>query len=367
MGAAIAPSALWQRLREQDMRTVAVMGMAKNTGKTVALNHLLQAAHRSGTTIGLTSIGLDGEAHDQVFAFPKPPVRVWPGCVVATARDTLKRARVRLKMLGGTGITSPMGEIELVRVQDAGEMEVGGASRGAEQRQLIALLRDCGADTVFLDGALGRAQHASPAIAEGVVLATGAALGGGMQDVIRKTQERLALLGLPGIASATLHDAALRDAVTAVCEGGGVGVWSAHGDCLLRDATLPTLNAAEVLLAQAARAPVATVAVAGAVGRRLWGAFEQLARQAPAGLTIVVADGTRLFIDARDLAALGALGARVLAARAIRLAGITLNPFTPFGAPFAAPDFLATARAAFADDYVVADVELDAAAFTTGS
>ena len=149
-------SGLWQRVRDGGLATVAVMGMAKNTGKTVTLNHLMACAAREHVCLGLSSIGRDGEETDAVFSFPKPPVLVWPGTVVATARDTLVRARVRTRYLAGTGIGSPMGEIVLVQVLDAGEMEVAGASRSADQITTIEQLRRCGAELVFLDGALGR-------------------------------------------------------------------------------------------------------------------------------------------------------------------------------------------------------------------
>ena len=63
---------------------VAVMGMTKNTGKTVALNHLLARAAADHVAVGLTSIGRDGEDRDAVFSIPKPPVLAWPGTLVAT-------------------------------------------------------------------------------------------------------------------------------------------------------------------------------------------------------------------------------------------------------------------------------------------
>ena len=107
-------SPLWARVQDLGLRTVAVMGMTKNTGKTVSLNHLLAQAQSAHVAVGLTSIGRDGEERDQVFSIPKPPVMVTPGCLVATARDTLLRAKVRTRLLGGTGIESPMGEIVLV-------------------------------------------------------------------------------------------------------------------------------------------------------------------------------------------------------------------------------------------------------------
>ncbi|MCX7173980.1 MAG: hypothetical protein NT159_08650, partial [Proteobacteria bacterium] len=190
-------SPLWRRIRNRGMTTLAVMGMTKNTGKTVVLNHLQRQAAATSVSLGVTSIGRDGEDRDQVFLIPKPPIMVWPGTIVATARQTLQRSKVRWKLLAGTSIDSPMGEILVVKALDFGAMEIAGASRSSDQLTVIGLLKQCGASLVILDGALGRSQHASPAIAEGVILATGAAVGGGIQDVIRKTRNRLALLAIP--------------------------------------------------------------------------------------------------------------------------------------------------------------------------
>lgn len=344
-------SPLWRRIRDQRMGVVAVMGMTKNTGKTVALNHLLACAAAERVDVGLSSIGRDGEETDAVFSIPKPPVQVWPGTVVATARDTLLRARVRTRLLAGTGIESPMGEVVLVKALEAGEMEIAGASRSQDQQAAIALLQRCGAAQVFLDGALGRSHHASPALADGVVLATGAALGGGLSDVLRKTRERLALLSVPGA------DAALRARVAPLFGTGGVGLWARDGT-LHWQAPIASLNAAESLWRAAQGAELGLVAVTGAVGHRLWQAFEAMAERHP-GLRIVVADGTRLFIDAADLASLARRGAYLAAWRAIRLVGMTTSPFSPWGGHLDATELLAAARAAFPGQ-VVNDVMLEA-------
>lgn len=339
---------LWQRIDELGLQTVAVMGMSKNTGKTVSLNHLLAQAHGAHKDVGLTSIGRDGEERDQVFAIPKPPVMVTAGCLVATARDTLVRAKARTKQIGTTGVHSPMGEILIVKALEAGEMEVAGASRSHDQHKVIALLKQCGAELVLLDGALGRSHHASPAMADGVLLATGAALGGGMGDVLHKTRDRLAILG---IAPAPAELAAQ---VQAVFGAGGVAAWHRDGRCLFNK-PIATINAAAALLSLPMD-EVATVAVSGAVGRLLWQAICTLLDRHP-GLTLVVADGTKLFIDAVDLAAYERQGGRLYGMHGIKLIGITLNPYSPFGGSFDAAEFLARARSAFAA-HAVTDVML---------
>ncbi|WP_422041911.1 hypothetical protein [Roseateles sp.] len=350
-------SRLWQGLRQGQIETLAVMGMAKNTGKTVALNHVLAEAHAAQVPVGVTSIGRDGEDRDQVFLFPKPPVLIWPGSLVATARDTLARAKLKFKLLGSTGIDSPMGEIVIVKALEYGEMEIAGASRSSDQLKVIHRLKQAGCELVVLDGALGRSHHASPAIADGVILATGAALGGGIGDVIRKTGDRLAILGLPQVP------AEIGARVQDVFARGGVGLWDGQGQLLYR-ADIASLNAASVLLAYA-ELDVGTIAVSGAVGRLLWKAMSQLAMLRSGkgqgqgqGLKIVVADGTKLFVDALEVQALTRSGGQIYGYRSIRILGLTLNPFSPMGGSFEGHEFLLHAREAFSG-YDVSDVVLE--------
>ena len=344
----MAQSTLWERVCADGLTTLAVMGMTKNTGKTVTLNHVMASAAQSAVALGVTSIGRDGEERDQVFSFPKPPVKVWPGTLVATARDTLVRAKVRTQVVCSTGLGSPMGEIVIVRALDAGDMEIAGASRSTDLIALIRQLKQCGCTLVILDGALGRSHHASPAIADGVILATGAAIGGGIPDVIRKTRDRLAILG---IAQAPSDLVARCDAVFS---SGGVGVWDRNGNVLLKE-QIPTLTAASRLIALVDHG-VGTIAVSGAVGRSLWRAVQALAEH-NAQLTLVVADGTRLFVDQMDLTAFAQQGGTVAAYCGIRISAVTLNPFSPMGGHFEAREFLEAARSAL-PEYDVSDVVL---------
>ncbi|MGZ4431901.1 MAG: hypothetical protein ACXVYV_09700, partial [Gaiellales bacterium] len=61
-------------------RTITVVGRAKNAGKTTVINHLLERMHGR---VGLASLGLDGEARDQLTGLPKPRVRPPPDALVA--------------------------------------------------------------------------------------------------------------------------------------------------------------------------------------------------------------------------------------------------------------------------------------------
>ena len=47
-------------------KTLSIVGMAKNAGKTTALNYLIEEAIDEGILLGVTSTGRDGESQDLV-------------------------------------------------------------------------------------------------------------------------------------------------------------------------------------------------------------------------------------------------------------------------------------------------------------
>lgn len=326
-------SRLWDSIETYRCQTIAVMGMAKNTGKTVALNHLLQAAVNHSVLTGITSIGRDGETHDQVFLHPKPLVVVPKGTLIATARDTLNRARINWKKLTETPCDSSMGRIWIVEASEDGEVEIAGAARGSDQKENMTLLREYGAQKIFLDGALGRSHHASPALADGVILATGAALGGEMQDVLRKTKERLELLTLPAVSESENKE--IRD----VLQEEAIGVWDQNKKHIPLQARATLTGAKELL---SVTEPIGKIALAGAVGQMVWKAILEIAAKKP--IRVVIVDGTRLFIDRWDVARLEELGGTLEVLDPIRILGITLNPVSPYGRTFDPVEFMNMAK-----------------------
>ena len=55
-------------------KTLSVIGMCKNAGKTTAMNALIRENGKHGGTLGLTSIGRDGESVDVVTKTHKPGI-----------------------------------------------------------------------------------------------------------------------------------------------------------------------------------------------------------------------------------------------------------------------------------------------------
>ena len=118
--------ALLSLVQENRTTSLSCIGMAKNVGKTVAFNHLIQAAAERSLTLGLTSIGRDGERRDEVFLTPKPRIFAPAGSLLATATGTLKRSEAQLEIVQRTGFTSAMGEIIFGRTRTSGLVELAG-------------------------------------------------------------------------------------------------------------------------------------------------------------------------------------------------------------------------------------------------
>lgn len=57
-----------------NIKTISIVGMAKNAGKTTALNYLIEEAIDEGVLLGITSTGRDGEMQDLVTGTEKPRV-----------------------------------------------------------------------------------------------------------------------------------------------------------------------------------------------------------------------------------------------------------------------------------------------------
>jgi len=66
--------AMFMNRIEDKYESISIVGMAKNAGKTVTLNALLDEAYENGKNVGLTSIGRDGEKQDIVTQTEKPMI-----------------------------------------------------------------------------------------------------------------------------------------------------------------------------------------------------------------------------------------------------------------------------------------------------
>lgn len=180
----------------QQVKSMSIVGMCKNAGKTTMLNWLLAHTGRR-QVLGLTSIGRDGESTDVVTGTEKPSIFVPAGTLIATAKDMLRLGDVTLEILMTTGIPTPLGEVIVMRARSDGYVQLAGPSITAQLREVSRMFFELGATQSIIDGALGRKSLGARNVADGIVLCTGASYNMSMEKVIEDTANFCRLMDLP--------------------------------------------------------------------------------------------------------------------------------------------------------------------------
>lgn len=199
----------WKSLRSQlsSFSSLIFAGLVKNSGKTTALNAV--NALFKDKSLGLTSIGYDGEAQDAIYHHPKPSILVQPGQLVLTAERFLPKTPQGYEVLDGWGQHPQFGNWLILRITTPGDFQMAGPSALSELFEGISRLRHFGAAQIHVDGALNRLSHISlnstieplKTQSSGIILSTGAALGNTLQDVAERTRHILELFQLPAYST----------------------------------------------------------------------------------------------------------------------------------------------------------------------
>ena len=181
-------------------RRLALVGLAKNTGKTEALAALLRELAGLGRRVGVTSVGRDGEEHDVIdFRIDKPRVHLPAQSLLASTDSLLGASGVPFELLQDTGFRTPLGRVLIVRLKGAGAVEVAGPSAAEQVRQVSDAMLGHGAEQVLIDGAIDRRAASRPDVADGLVMSTGAVLGEDIEEVVRLTRTAVELVRLPTV------------------------------------------------------------------------------------------------------------------------------------------------------------------------
>jgi hypothetical protein len=301
-------------------RALALVGLAKNTGKTETLAAILREHAASDTQVGVTSIGRDGEEHDVIDArIDKPRVELQRGSLVATTGALLRASGVAHERLTQTGVRTPLGEVVLARLSEPGAIEVAGPSAAADLHTVSDAMLELGAEQVLIDGAIDRRAASSPAVAEGLVMATGAILSEDIEAVVTATSDAVDLVRLP-LAGGSERGRAQ--------DGSGA---AAATDWVTLERRL-VLNAepAEIAAVLREHPHAGTFAVEGALGERLLeGLLAARTERSGRELRIVAGDPTKVFLSRRGPRWYERQGISIEVLQTIELKAITVNPVAP--------------------------------------
>ena len=184
-------------------RRLALVGLAKNTGKTETLAAILRELAERKTCVGVTSIGRDGEQHDVIDArIDKPRIVLQAGSLVASTDALVRASGLAHERLAQTGVRTPLGEVVIARLAERGAVEVAGPSAAEDLREVSEAMLAFGAEQVLIDGSIDRRAASSPAVADGLVIATGAVLSEDIEEVVAATRDAVDLVRLPAPATA---------------------------------------------------------------------------------------------------------------------------------------------------------------------
>ena len=118
-------------------RRLALVGLAKNTGKTETLGAILRELAQREIHVGVTSIGRDGEEHDVIDArISKPRIILQAGSLVASTDALVRASGLEHERLARTGVRTPLGEVVIVRLAAQGAVEVAGPSTAEGLREV---------------------------------------------------------------------------------------------------------------------------------------------------------------------------------------------------------------------------------------
>ncbi len=308
-------------------RRLALVGLAKNTGKTVALAALLRELEGAAATVGVTSVGRDGEEHDVIdFRIAKPRVELAAGSLVATTDSLLRASGIPSELLEQTGIRTPLGEVLIARLKGPGAIEVAGPSAAAEIRRVSDAMLAHGADQVLIDGAIDRRAASSPDVADALLMSTGAILSEDIEEVVQKTAEAVELVRLPTVG----EDSKIHELAKRADRGTGLMIPEDPENAVPLPARLVLTGDPPVIEAFLAEgAPPRGLLVEGALPESFLNALLPFVRRSRAPLSVIVADPTRVFISERSVGFYARAGISIQTLRPIDLRALTVNPQAP--------------------------------------
>ncbi len=311
-------------------RRVAVVGLAKNTGKTETLGTILRELKQRGQTVGMTSVGRDGEARDVIDRrIEKPRLRLCAGSLVATTDALLRASAISHELLHDTGVRTPLGRVLVARLRVEGEVEVAGPGAAQDVRAVADAMLAHGAEQVLIDGAIDRRAASSPAVSDGLVMSTGAVLHEQIEQVVAQTRKTVELVRLPEFRNERVRAlAASRPESLLVGKPGTEPV-------VLPPRFTLTGTAREIAELFRASPEVSQMVVRGALCESFL--RELLLVTCGRNLELIVADSTKVFLADRGCEWYRRQGLSIGVLTPIRLCAVTVNPFAPRSHSFDSP------------------------------
>ena len=325
--------------------TLSIVGMAKNAGKTTALNFLIEEAMDEGITLGITSTGRDGETQDLVTGTEKPRVYLDEGTLVSVPSQLYNLADAGLEILKRTPYSTAIGELLICRVRDSGYVQIAGPVINAETKKLCRDMFELGCDLIMIDGAIDRKTIASPDTSDAIILATGAVLSRSMKKVVEETAHVVHLYELPEFKE--------DDRVTEFIKNDNyehIIAFNDKGEGRVLDLVTGLGNARYI--DDAIEDDTKYIFIPGAFTNSV---VADISNKHLKQVEFILKDPTKIFVNIMDWGQLRKRGFKVKVLKNIEIAAITVNPWAPQGYTFDS-DFLIQSLKTLLPDMPIIDV-----------
>lgn len=138
-------------------KSLSIVGLEKNTGKTECLNYILKNINKKDYNIAVTSIGIDGESIDQVTQTKKPEITIYEDMYFVTSEKHYKQKKITSEIIDVTNFKTSLGRLVIAKAKDDGKVMISGPADTASTKELINLLSDnYNINLSIVDGALSR-------------------------------------------------------------------------------------------------------------------------------------------------------------------------------------------------------------------
>lgn len=277
-------------------KSLSIVGLEKNTGKTECLNYILARLPLNKKKVCVTSIGIDGERVDQVTSTSKPEIYLREGLFFATSEKHYKARKVLSELIDISDETTSLGRVVTAKAITPGKVLLSGPSSTSSLKRWMEGNGKFGIDLTMIDGALSRMSTASPAVSEAMILSTGAAYSSNMETLIHNSAFVVEMINLPltersGEEIPSISSFASNKELFDGCDG-ALKLSGALTDSLLR----------RILNDERAK-----------------------------GLELIIGDFTKLFITPGTYRAFQKMGGKISVERKSTLIAVCVNPFAPNG------------------------------------
>ncbi len=327
----------------QDLQSLAIIGLSKNAGKTTCLNHIAAAWQDSSQSrpLALTSIGRDGESEDILSGYEKPRIYVPKGTLIASAQGALQHSDALLEILELSKIRTALGEVIVCRALSDGYVELAGPSVAEDIQPIENLMRQHEPECLFIiDGALSRRSQAGSGMSEAAFLCVSAETSTDPEALADKTHFALNLLQTPALPQdmANLFAQANKSHPkkrTIMLNGERLNLHISTLDT-------PALVGYGKDIANALRPGTHFIYLQGALTNQVL--QELLSETHFANLTLVVEDGTRLFIKQNSFQKLRDRKIEIAVLHPLDVRLVCLNPTRADGQCLDSQPYLAEMR-----------------------